>query len=367
MKKKYYLIALLIVTFLPDARSQETMTERISKAKAVTSLSRNLSATIQECRRIADAALKEKPSPVKTISSEGRLKGDPVKAATVAAIRDFKKTYALAIAYKVTGNQEYLKKASEFMLAWAHVNQSEGNPINDTNLDMMIDAYDLIGTSLPGRDANIIVRWLRNTADAEIKSIPLSKKKEIANNNWNSHRLKIIGQIGYAIKEPSYQEFVISQLKTQLERNLLPEGSSIDFKLRDALHYHVYNLEPLLKLAIVIKQNGGGDFYSYQTKSGSSLKKSVKWLVPYLNGVKSHQEYVHSTVAFDRKRAENGEAAYQTGVLFKPEEGLKTLALAIYFDQSYDQIYRKIKGSKRNESDWQLLYQMMKASDFTEK
>ena len=43
-------------------------------------------------------------------------------------------------------------------------------------------------------------------------------------------------------------------IKKQIAANLRPDGSSLDFHERDALHYHCYDLEPLLTLAIAASQ-----------------------------------------------------------------------------------------------------------------
>ncbi|WP_256346706.1 SDR family oxidoreductase [Pseudomonas gingeri] len=40
------------------------------------------------------------------------------------------------------------------------------------------------------------------------------------------------------------------------------------------------------------------------------LGKSLDWLVSYANGQRSHQEFVHTTVKFDRDRAQVGESGY---------------------------------------------------------
>jgi hypothetical protein len=74
----------------------------------------------------------------------------------------------------------------------------------------------------------------------------------------------------------------------------------------------------------------------------------VHFLVPYCTGEKQHHEFVNSTVRFDRERAANGEKGYQIGHLFRPEEGLKALSLAAYFDETVDPVVREISVQNRN-------------------
>jgi hypothetical protein len=315
--------------------------------------------TLKQCDKTALQALDESADPIQTISTEGRLKGDPVKTATQLSLRDFNKIYSLCLRYRITGQEKYLNKAVEYLLAWAKVNQPGGNPIDDTNYDPAIEGYSLIKSAIPPAEHKIISNWLSSIAAAEIGTAPKDKTRETAYNNWNSHRLKVIGEIGFALRDTSFQQFAIVNLKKQLAVNLLPDGSGIDFKLRDALHYHVYDLEPLLKLAMVIKNAGGINFYTYESETGSSIKKSVSWLIPYLTGEKTHEEFVNSSVAFDQKRAKNGEAGYQKGTLFDPSNGLKTLALAGYFDPSFDTLYQKLKGGRKTDADLQIIYRIM--------
>jgi hypothetical protein len=161
--------------------------------------------------------------------------------------------------------------------------------------------------------------------------------------------------IAYAINDAGYKQYVDEDLKRQLQKNLLPDGSSVDFKLRDAIHYHVYDLEPLLRLGIVLKRATGADIYAVPAESGASIKKSVEWVLPYITGEKTHGEFVNSTVAFDLKRAKNGEAEYKAGTLWDAKKGLKTLTLAAYFDARYNDTIKTVKATSSNYSDWQLV------------
>lgn len=287
----------------------------------------------ESIKETATLALAEEPNPIDTIRTEGLLAGNPKKTATQLALRDMNKLYALALVYRVSGDKRYLEHATEFLLAWARINHGRGDPIDDTNLDRAIEAYDMLKEQLPKASSDTIKDWLRETARAELGGRYYHPDRPSFYNNWHSHRLKIVGEIAYAIGDTALQGYTIRELKTQLEKNLNPDGSGIDFVSRDALHYHVYDLEPLLKLAIVLSRATGVDFYNYSSPTGSSIKRSVDWLLPYVNGQKTHAEFVNSTVDFDRKRAQNNESAYKAGTLFEPKNGIATLVLAMYFDK----------------------------------
>jgi hypothetical protein len=300
-------------------------------------------------RQTADRSLTEEPHPIDTIRSEGLLEGNPKKTATRSALTDMPKIYALALVYRVSGEAKYLEKVLAYLKAWATLNTPNGDPIDDTNLDNAIEAFDMVKESLSPADAGVITTWLKRTAEAEISSRHNRPGSGTATNNWNSHRLKIIGEIAFTLRDTALQNYTISGLKRQVEINLNPDGSSKDFVSRDALHYQVYDLEPLLKLAIVLERATGVNYYTWQSPSAASIQRSVDWLLPYLNGQKTHPEFVNSTVPFDQTRAKNNEAAYKSGTLFDPKNGITTLLLAARFDTAMLPLARHLMGS--NETD----------------
>jgi hypothetical protein len=294
-----------------------------------------------EIRRAADAALKSEPNPIHFIRSEGKLKGDPEKEATGRSMADMNKLHTLGFAYAVTGEARYADAARRFLLAWAGTNVSRGDPIDDTGLEPLIVCYDLVRSTCSAAERKRIDTYLRQVADAEIKNF--HPTWGTARNNWNSHRVKIIGLVGFALDDRPLIEQAVARFKAQVDQNLEADGSSLDFHERDALHYHCYDLEPLLTLAIVAKQ-AGIDLYSHRSPAGASLAQSVQFLVPYCDGSKSHAEFVHSKVAFDRKRAESGDARYKAGTPFDRQAGRGTLELAAYFDPKLDPLVIQLSG-----------------------
>ena len=351
MNRSLFLLGL----FLAHAASAQVGigVQGVRQLKELMRSDKKVQSLYDEIQRFADAALGEDPNPIDTIRTEGLLQGDPRKTATWEALRDMHKMYALALAYRVTGKREYLNKATVYMIAWADSNFSRGDPIDDTNLDPAIEAYDMIKGELVSGEVKRISGWLRRTVDAEINGRYNLPQRATSHNNWNSHRLKVVGEIAYAIGDKKLEDYAINGIKQQIGSNLQADGSSEDFISRDALHYHVYDLEPLLKLAIVLERATGVDYYSYQAPSGSSLKKSVAWLLPFLDGRKTHAEFVNSTVEFDRRRAQNGQAEYKAGTLFDPKNGVATLVLAAYFDEGLLQPARRLLGSDEKYPNWQ--------------
>ena len=297
-------------------------------------------ARFETLKRAADKALNDKPNPIRVIQGEGKLKTDPLAIKTRESLGDMRKMYFFAYTFASTGDTQYADKAREFILAWAQQNMPTGNPIDETTLDDLFFAFDLTQSQFSPAEKKSAQTWMRKVADTQIAIglIHARKGDGISKNNWQSHRLKIVGLIGYTLAEKKYIDYAIEGFKRQIEVNLRPDGSSIDFHERDALHYHCYDVEPLLELAIAANNNGT-NLYTYKSKSGASLEKSVKFLMPFCSGEKKHPEFVKSTVAFDRKRAESGDENYKAGHLFDPKKGGRSLELAAAFDKNLSEVY----------------------------
>src|ERR1700678_472816 len=140
----------------------------IGRLKALMRTDAGVKRLYDSLKQIADEALQEDPNPIDTIRTEGLLQGDPRKTATWAALGDMRKIYALALAYRMTGQRVYLDKTTVYLFNWASTNIPRGDPIDDTNLDPAIEAYDMIKHALVFGENKRISNWLKRTAQAEL-------------------------------------------------------------------------------------------------------------------------------------------------------------------------------------------------------
>ncbi|MBO9674962.1 MAG: alginate lyase family protein [Sphingobacteriaceae bacterium] len=357
MRKFVVTIALAILSFAAFGQIVSLTGAETAKLKSRIKNDEETKKLYQGFEKSALKYLEEQPIALDTIRTEGLLKGNPKKVKTQAALADMGKMFALALQYRITNDQKYLNKCVEFLSAWAKINKPNGDPIDDTNLDQAVDAYDLIKQDIPAGDKKQIEQWLNETAWAEINSKRMKAGRATAINNWNAHRLKVVGEIGYALNNQELINWTIENLKSHININLYPDGTSLDFKERDAMHYHIYDLEPMLKLAIMIDRAKGPNFYTYESPKGSSIKKSVEWLFPYIKGEKQHEEYVNTTVKFDRDRAKNNEPGFAPGSMFKPGLALPVLRLSVYFDPSQKDLLKTLGG---NSGNWQTVIDELK-------
>ncbi len=290
-------------------------------------------------RRIADQAMQAAPQPIVTLSTGGLLQGDARKQKTATSIKDMDKIQALAVLYKLTDDARYAARAGEFLDAWAGINEPSGQPIDETGLEPAIFGYRLIRADLPAPTRTRIDLWMHNIARAEINSRVL--KRPTATNNWHSHRLKLVGLIGYALADTRLIDEAKQGFHTQIIDNLRPDGSSIDFIERDALSYHVYDLRPLVTLALAFAEDGDDD-YHWQAPNGASLANSVSWLLPYVRGEKSHAEFAGSRVPFDKARSDNHEKGHEIGAAYDPQNALPLLELAAAYDPACAALARQL-------------------------
>jgi hypothetical protein len=358
MKRVALAVAAQLVFAPADALAQEPAPARpartglasltdaeIAKLRAIASSDPAAGRLVAGIRANAEKALADDPRPIERIATEGRLAEDPVKVATQAALADMRKMEALGLAYSMTGEERYLAALGRFLGAWATTNKPCGNPIDETHLERAIVAFDLVRDRFAGEGRQVVERWLKGVAEAEVASRKPGEPKSTT--NWNSHRLKIVGLIAYSLDDAVLEKWAQRGFEEQVEANLRASGASLDFEERDALHYHVYDLQPLLRLAIVLARDGRQP-YEWRAKTGASLAGGVAFLLPYARGEKTHAEYVHSKDEFDRKRGEAGQKDYESGRLFEPKEARGVLELAQFFDPSLGALVGDLYEKKGN-------------------
>ncbi len=281
--------------------------------------------------RLADQALTEPPSPLPRIQLEGLLPTDPRAQLGARFYRDVQRIEASGYAYAATGDVRFAERVAVYLDAWAKTNQPDGNPINETEIARLVRGFSLVAEALPLTTRQQVESWLTQMASLEIDSRSRFGRST-AINNWHSHRLKIVGLIGYALGNSTFTRYAEEGFKAQINDNLRPDGSSIDFQQRDALNYHLYTLEPLLELAIAASKRNV-NLYAYQARSGASLERSIAFVLPYSRGEKTHEEFAKTTVEFDRQRAAAGVPGFSGP--WNPLQAARLFELAAYFNSAY--------------------------------
>src|SRR5882757_10378973 len=122
MKKVYSLLVLTMLVLTAAAQYTSLNDKELGKLKDLIRTDADVKNFYSSFERNATQALDSTPHPIDTIGTEGKLQGDPKKVATIFALRDMRKIYSLALAYRVQGDKKYLQKATAYLLAWAAIN-----------------------------------------------------------------------------------------------------------------------------------------------------------------------------------------------------------------------------------------------------
>lgn len=277
--------------------------------------------------------LNQAPNPINKIDSIGRLRGDPVKEKTLEALEDMKALEKLYFAYLLSEELRYRDKITEFLMAWIKKLKSDGDPINDTKIEPLLYAIDLLKKDLPQHYKKEVNGFLTHLLKQNFNSYLKSPENQITH-NFHSHRIKIIGMCAFLLNDNFYLNWAKTELKNQLDRLIDDQGKTVDFVKRNALHYHCYTLEPLLKLNIIFdKENKNFSLENYRSK----FQKSIAFLLPYMKQEIIHREFEGTKTPFDLLRSANKEPHFIIGVPFDPKRGLDVLFLASYFEPDLQQ------------------------------
>lgn len=254
--------------------------------------------------RAAAAAAQRDPHALARVHTEGTLPHQGIYDQSREAMRDWPAMRELALAFALTGDEMYLRAVMRYFAAWLDVYRASSNPIDETGLDSVIVTYDLVRSQLPDDLRAKMAQLMRALATGYLTVRP-DPRKGTTVNNWQSHRVKLITLSAFALGDPLLIADAQRAFQTQLDANIRQDGSTVDFEQRDALHYVVYDLEPLLTAALAAKAHGL-DWYSARNRGGASLDSALQWLKPYATGERTHEEFAHTTVRFDRTRAAAG-------------------------------------------------------------
>ncbi len=235
--------------------------------------------------------------------SEGLLASDPRKQKTGAVTRRFDDVYAWAVAARMgpPALQPAAQKAAiSTLMSWATKYKPNGNPINEQKFLSMFQAADLVMPLMSAAQQQTVRKWIHSFVPAA-EHFPLQGMCKI--NNWKTFSLQIRGAAATAVGDQAALGKVRHELDTLLKETIRSDGSSLDFHHRDSFHYHLYNSEALLDLAMYAPG-------AVSDTSKARIEKTFAFVKPYYLGQKKHLEFKNTQVAFDRYRAANGETKY---------------------------------------------------------
>ncbi|MBV8617430.1 MAG: alginate lyase family protein [Curvibacter sp.] len=216
------------------------------------------------------------PQPVASLDMGLRWQGDDPPAYFAPGLRDLDRLQSLAVLHHLSGQAPYRDKALVILRAWASVNRPSGRPLDETCLEPAIYAYRLLRPQCPAADQRAVDGWLRAVARAQLDSRDLSQAT--AWNRVNSHRLKTVGLIGYALGDATLAGGARSGLQQQLMDDLQSDGQTLGHRQGLALEDQADDLRALLTLSLALREEAV-DLYHWVTPTGASMAGSVAWLM----------------------------------------------------------------------------------------
>jgi hypothetical protein len=255
----------------------------------------------------AQAHMNDTPHPVMHLHTEGTLPHEGIYDQSVAAEEELDLMRDTALAWRATADPRFLKMVDRFLLAWVKTYKPNFNPIDESRLDSLILAYDLSASALSASTRNATINFLQTLGNGYITRIDNARRPldPTFSNSWQSHRIKLIAMSAFALDDRKMIEAARRLFAMQLQNNIGGDGQVLDFGERDAIHYVVYDLEPLTMAALAARRHRI-DWLTQRAPNGATLQAALNWLVPYATGKQTHDEYVHSQVPFDAVRREAG-------------------------------------------------------------
>jgi len=262
--------------------------------------------------------------------------------AVIAATQDWVAMRRAALAWRAGAGDAQYGVARRLMLAWIDTYQPTLDPIDETDFEMVIDTFAILEGRLDVADRKRVSAALDRWGWAYVDSIRRFSRPHYSVwiNNWQSHRIKLVTLFAAAAGDDALFAEARRLFRLQIAANIHPDGETLDFAVRDALHYAVYDLEPLLRAALVARRIGGEDWYHWETADHASLANAVAWLRPYAAGERMHDEFVHSQVDFDAQRAAAGMKGYKGP--FDVHDAARVYWLASRFDASLEPLARSL-------------------------
>ena len=246
------------------------------------------------------------------VRTSGLLDGEGVRNASIEAQEDWRQVRLQALAWRLTGNRTHADCALRYLHAWigpaGDRYTPSFNPIDETELAALMWGVDLLQEAMPAALRDGVRGWCGPLAQGYLAPKIINGGPSTGINNWHSHRMKLGTAAAFMHGSAALTGQAQDQFILQVLRNIDRDGKAFDFTQRDALHYVVFTLEPLLACASMAAAHGM-DWYRLAAIDGR-LEQALRWLLPYAMGERTHEEFVGSSVDFDRRRAQAGVKGY---------------------------------------------------------
>jgi hypothetical protein len=277
--------------------------------------------------QVAQQSLGLVVQPIERFELAGTLNGHPGHVRSDLAKRPFGAIFALAVASQTAAEplrSGSLRTAAAALLAWARVYPPSGNPIDEWFFLPLLQAADLIAADLGAADQRILLDWVGEFAVAGDRFYQRKADRDSSRaNNWMARRLLIRAVAATVAGLPSLRAELPAQLAEFAARNYVagqPDGCTYDFVHRDALHYHIAAVQPLVEILLCAPD-------LVRAAVRAAVLSGLDFVRPYFLGQAQHIEFAATTIPFDLARRDDGNPTFQQ-VPWDPAHGRVMLRLA---------------------------------------
>jgi Alginate lyase len=264
--------------------------------------------------QLAGESLNLVARPIERFELAGTLNGHPGHVRSDRAKQSFPAIFAVAVTgYRAREPLRSYSRATarSALLSWADVYRPTGNPIDEWFFVPLLQAVDLVAWSLPRGEQAALRDWAQafvTTGDRfyDRKAAGNSARA----NNWMARRLLIRAVACTVAGDAAGRAEMPGMLRDFVARNFVAgpsgqrDGRTFDFLQRDALHYHVAAVQPLLEVALYAP-----DLVDRTTRA--AVLSGLEFLRPFFLGHAEHVEFARTSVAFDRERRDDGNPAFR--------------------------------------------------------
>lgn len=277
------------------------------------------------------------------VHTEGTLPHRDIRDQSIEAEKDWRLMRELAQLWQAERRPEDAQALSRLLSDWASTYHPDFNPIDETNLDAYIDAYAIAHDALDSAAQSKARQFIRTLGEGYLWQLENGFRPGDGRwvNNWNSHRIKLAVLAAAALDDKAMWNRARKAFITQLGHNIRSNGMTVDFEQRDALHYVVYDLEPLVRAAQVARWYDNEEWLMLKGSTGGSVAAALNWLEPYARGEKTHKEFVHSRVRFDEERNAAGVKGFSG--LWNPTLSAPLYSMAATLDMHYSELAKQLK------------------------
>ncbi|MFJ2992867.1 alginate lyase family protein [Pandoraea sp. NPDC087047] len=265
------------------------------------------------------------------VHTQGMLPHQGNRDDSVLAQGDWRDTVIQALAWRLSGDEAHLERAVAYVRDWLAVYHPSFDPIDETEVATWIFGFDLVRARLAPETVAAMREFGRALADGYSAVPHRVGDHSTGLNNWQSHRIKLATAGAFVSGDAARVAAARERFFAHVDSNIRDDGSTYDFVQRDALHYVVYTLEPMLSAATLAAAHGE-DWYGAE-RTGRKLAKALAWLQPYALGEKQHEEFVNSSVPFDQRRAAAGVKGFSG--LWQPQSSTTLYHIAAQLDAAF--------------------------------